>query len=65
MAGQCGCLKAFHPEVDSIRAYLELSSLYVKANDIAEDKQVPILLSSIGAGTYSLLRDLVAPNSPG
>ena len=39
--------------------------MHFKTNDIAEDKQVPILLSSIGAGTYSLLRDLVAPNSPG
>ena len=51
--------------MDSIRAYLELASLYFKANDIAEDKRVPIFLSSIGARTYSLLRDLVAPNSPG
>ena len=28
-------------------------------------KQVPIFLSSIGGQTYSLLRDLVAPKSPG
>ena len=59
------CLKEFHPEVDSIRTYLELASLYFKANDIGEDKQVPIYLSSIGAQTYSLLRYLVAPSSPG
>ena len=65
MASQYGCLKEFHPEVDSIQAYLELASLYFKANDIAEDKQVPIFLSSIGAQTYSLVRDLVAPSSPG
>ena len=32
---------------------------------IKEDKQVPILLSSIGAQTYSLIRDLVAPKTPG
>ena len=51
--------------MDSIQAYLELGSLYFEANDIAEDKQVPILLILIGAQTYSLLRDLVAPNSPG
>ena len=65
MSSQYGCLKEFHPEVDSIRAYLELASLYFKANDIEEGKQVPIFLSSIGAQTYSLLRDLVAPSSPG
>ena len=48
----------FHPEMDSIRAYLELVSLDFKANDIAEDKQVPILLNSIGARTHSLLQDM-------
>ena len=34
------------------------------ANNIPEDKQVPILLSSIGDSTYSLLSDLLAPESP-
>ena len=34
------------------------------ANNIPEDKQVPILLSSIGASTYSLLSDLLAPETP-
>ena len=34
------------------------------ANNIPEDKQVPILLSSIGASTYSLLGDLLAPETP-
>ena len=65
MAGKYGCLNEFHPEVDSIRAYLELVTLYFKANDIGEGKRVPILLSSIGTRIYSLLRDLVAPESPG
>ena len=37
-------------------------ALYFKEkNGIEEDKQVAILLSSIGAQTYSLLRDLAAP----
>ena len=40
-------------------------ALYFKANSIEEDKQVPILLRSIGARTYSLLRDLVVPTVPG
>ena len=65
MEGQYECLKEFHPEVDSIQANLELTCLYFKANDVAEGKQVPILLSSIRAQTYSPLHDLVAPNSPG
>ena len=65
MASQYGCLEKFLPESDSISSYLERVDLYFKANGIAEDKQVPILLSSIGAATYALLRDLVAPEAPG
>ena len=34
------------------------------ANNIPGDKRVPILLSSIGASTYSLLSDLLAPETP-
>ena len=29
------------------------------------EKRVPVLLSSVGVRTYSLLRDLVAPDAPG
>ena len=52
MAAQYGCLEEFRPESDSIRAYLERAALYFLANDIGENKRVPILLSSIGASTY-------------
>ena len=65
MAAQYGFLKEFQPDTDSIRAYLERASLYFQANDIDEAKQVPILLSLIGASNYALLRDLVAPDVPG
>ena len=65
MAGKYGYLKMFLPDEDSIGAYLERAALFCVANGIEEDKQVPILLSSIGALTYSLLRDLVAPVVPG
>ena len=34
------------------------------ANDISEDKKVPVLLSVIGATTYALLRNLVTPDAP-
>ena len=44
---------------------MEVKTLYFAANDIEEDKQVLILLSSIGAQTYSLIRDLVTPKTPG
>ena len=59
MAGKYGHPKEFIPDEDSIGANLERASLYFVANGNKEDKRVPILLSSIGAQTYSLLRDLV------
>ena len=65
MAGKYGYLKEFLSNEDSIGAYLECDAVYFKANGIEQDKQVPILLSSIGARTYSLLHDLVAPVVPG
>ena len=49
MAGKYGYLKEFLPDDDSFGAYLERVALYFKAKGIEEDKQVPILLSSIGA----------------
>ena len=65
MAAQYGCLEKFRSESDSIRAYLERADLYLQANDIGENKRVPILLSCMGASTYAPLRDLVAPDAPG
>ena len=65
MAGKYGYLKDFLPDEDSIETYLESVALYFKENGIEEDKQVPLLLSSIGVRTYSLLCDLVAPVVPG
>ena len=64
MATQHGKLGEFHPESDSIKAYLERVSLYFTANDVQNAKKVSVLLSSIGAPTYALLSDLVAPDLP-
>ena len=64
MATQHGRLKEFHPESDSIKAYLERVMLYFTANAVDEARKVAVLLSSIGAPTYALLSDLVAPNLP-
>ena len=59
-----GHLKEFLSDEASIGPYSERASLYFMANGIEEDKRVPFLQSSIGARTYSLLRDLVAPDVP-
>jgi hypothetical protein len=37
---------------------------YFEVNDIAEDKKVPALLTLLGGKTYTLLRNLTAPNKP-
>ena len=58
-----GMLKEFEPDNEKISAYLERVELYFAANDIKE-RQVAIFLSVIDAKTYSLLRDLLAPENP-
>ncbi|XP_065902234.1 uncharacterized protein [Dysidea avara] len=59
-----GKIDIFQPESEEFSAYLERVELYFEANGIKEDKQVPVFLSLLGAKTYSLLRTLVAPESP-
>ena len=65
MATPYGHIAAFHPESETIKTYLERVQLYFAANKVPEDLQVPVLLSAIGAPTYSLLSDLLAPAAPG
>ena len=65
MAKQYGQLQEFKPDSDSISSYLERVSLYFTANNVADWKKVPVLLSSIGAPTYVILSDLLAPAKPG
>ena len=64
MATKFGTIDAFNSESDSIKAYLEWVELYFSANDVPENKHVPILLSLIGTPTYALLSDLLAPQLP-
>ena len=59
-----GKITAYRAEDESITSYLERVELYFQANDVEEAKQVPILLSTIGAKTYELLRSLTAPKAP-
>ena len=59
-----GQLQEFQPESETIAIYLECTSLYFQANSIAEEKQVAVFLSVIGAKNYSLLYRLMAPDRP-
>ena len=61
---QYGKTKDFRANEESVVVYLERAELYFQANDVQVAKQVPILLSSIGAKTYKLLRSLTAPKAP-
>ena len=59
-----GRIDEFRPENESIEAYLVRIELYFNANEVEDDKKVPIFLSVIGGKTYSVLRDLLAPVKP-
>ena len=59
-----GTLQEFQPANESITAYLERVEAFIAANSIEEGKQVSVLLSVLGASTYSLLRSLTAPMKP-
>ena len=49
---------------ESITAFFKRLKMFVAPNDVAEEKQEPVLLSVIGMKTYSLLRSLLAPKAP-
>jgi len=59
-----GVLQAFQPGTEPIAAYIERVQNYFAANDIADEKRVPVLLSVIGSKTYAVLRSLTAPDMP-
>lgn len=50
-----GCLELFNPEVESIVAYFERVELYFAANEIKEDKRIPVFLNVIGRENYLLI----------
>ena len=64
MAAQHRSLTEFNPENNCITLYLERASPYFIANDVAEEKQVAIPLSSIGPPPCALLSDLFAQEKP-
>jgi len=64
MATQFGTLGEFRPETESILSYLERADIFFSANGVANNKKVAVFLSSVGGKTYSLLRNLLAPEKP-
>ena len=59
-----GNLHEFHPDKENLSTYLERVQIFFAANEVSEEKQVPLFLNAIGGTTYALLRSLLAPVSP-
>ena len=59
-----GTLQEFKPEYENISTYLERVKAYLDANDVAPAIRVSVVLSVIGPSTYSILRSLMAPETP-
>ena len=59
-----GRLEQFNPQKETISSYLKQIELYLKANEIADKKQVAVFLSVIGGQMYTLLKNLLAPDKP-
>ena len=59
-----GSLSEFSTQTESFASYVERVKLYLDANDVKQEKRLAVFLSVLGASTYSLLRDLVAPRKP-
>ena len=59
-----GHINEFDSEKETISAYLERVEMFFQANDVKTEKRVPVLLSVIGAKTYTLLRNLITPATP-
>ena len=56
--------QGIHPQTENITAYLERLSLYMDANEVAAKREVPVLLTVIGAMAYGILKSLTSPALP-
>lgn len=60
-----GTLAAFDAKTQTWEEYCEILDQYFEANDINNaDRQRAILISVVGASTYSLMRNLLSPEKP-
>ena len=57
-------VESFDDTKENWETYVERVEQFFLANDIDDDHKVPTLLSLIGGKTYTLLRDLLAPEKP-
>ena len=65
MAGAAiGQVETSDASCESIVACLEQVELFLAANSVPVDRQVPVFLTPVGGQTYTLLRDLLSPAKP-
>lgn len=59
-----GHISEYQPELEAFETYQERARVFLLANNIPDERRVPVLLSVIGASNFSLLSSLVSPESP-
>uniref|UniRef100_A0A8C5N1Q6 CCHC-type domain-containing protein n=1 Tax=Leptobrachium leishanense TaxID=445787 RepID=A0A8C5N1Q6_9ANUR len=65
MAALVGTVSPFDCELQSWDEYIEVLDYFFQANEITDaGKRKAVLLSGVGASTYSLLRSLLCPMTP-
>ena len=64
IAQSIGHMPEFDENVEDWVSYEERLGQYIFVNDIPKEKQVATLLTLVGAKTYKLLKNLVAPEIP-
>ncbi len=66
MAGMVGSVTPFESKSQSLEEYCEVLNHFFVANDVeTTEKKLAILLSCVGAQTYTLMRNLLSPDKPG
>ena len=64
MANVIGAIQPFQHGKGTWISWIQRARLYMTANEIAEDRQVPVLLTLLGEDTCETLANLVAPDEP-
>lgn len=59
-----GKIESFDESIETWDVYTERVDLYFRANGVSADLLVPSFLAVIGAKTYGLLKNIVAPTKP-
>lgn len=60
-----GRISEFDSKTQNIESYLERFEHFVVANDIKDEKVLPVFLTVVGPEAYEVLKSLVVPASPG